>query len=186
MTDLRKLPHGRECAERWRPVRDWEGLYEVSDLGNVRSVARWVSCREGKRLSEGRILQPGKSLGKYWKVELSDGSRHASVHIHRLVAIAFVMGVGAHVRHLDGNGFNNCVDNLAWGSPAENEADKLRHGRRPIGEKHHNSRITEQHVRTIRSLHERGFTQLAIAAHLGLNRGVVGTVVRREGWTHVT
>jgi hypothetical protein len=174
-----------DTEERWRPVVGWESLYEVSNLGSVRSVARWVSCRDGRRLIEGRILKPAKSLGCYWRVVLCSGETQKSEHIHRLVAKAFVLGSGPLVRHLDGDGFNNRAENLAWGSFVDNESDKRRHGRTPRGEAHPNSKMTDGVVRQIRELHERGFSQLKIASSLGLNRGVVGVVVRGEGWTHV-
>lgn len=170
--------------ERWRPVMEWEGLYEVSNRGAVRSVARWVLCRDGRRLAEGKVLRPAMTSG-YWRVALSDGERRELQLVHRLVATAFIPGCGDVVRHLDGNGMNNDEANLAWGSYADNETDKLRHGRRPMGESHPNSKMTDGHVREIRSLHGRGFSQLKIASALGLNRGVVGVVVRGEGWTHV-
>lgn len=172
--------------ERWRPVSGWEGLYEVSSLGSVRSVARWVVCRKGRRLVEGRILDQRISLGLYWRVFLSDGKRQKGIHVHRLVAMAFVPGRGDVVRHLDGDGFNNHVENLAFGTHVDNERDKLIHGRRPMGEAHPNSKMTDAHVRAIREMHGRGLTQLRIAAALGLNRGVVGVVVRGQGWTHVS
>ena len=94
-------------------------------------------------------------------------------------------GIGEVVRHIDGDKGNSLPENLAWGSYKENEADKLRHGRRPMGEAHHNSKMKDGDVRKIRELHSRSFSQLKIAKALGLNRGVVGVVVRGEGWTHV-
>lgn len=174
-----------KAKELWRPVVGYEGRYEVSNKGEVRSVARWVACRGGRRISEGVILSKRVSVGHYWSVSLYRGSVMEKCLVHRLVAAAFIPGNGAVVRHLDGDGFNNAVDNLAWGSHADNEADKLRHGRRPMGEAHPNSKMTDGHVRAIREMHERGLSQLAIAKSLGLNRGVVGIVVRGEGWTHV-
>jgi hypothetical protein len=171
--------------ERWRPVRHFSGLYEVSNLGAVRSVAHWVPARDGHRLIEGRVLKQRKSVGLYWSVMLCNGPEERHAHVHRLVAEAFVAGTGKVVRHLDGDGFNNVASNLAWGSYADNEADKARHGRTPRGEAHPNSKMTDGHVKQIRELHARGFSQLAIAKALGLNRGVVGIVVRGEGWTHV-
>ena len=174
-----------KAKEVWRPVDGYEGLYEVSNMGEVRSVARWVSCRTGKRLSEGVILARRVSVGHYWSVSLSRNSKYEKCLVHRLVAKAFCPGSGVVVRHLDGDGFNNNASNLAWGSYEDNEADKLRHGRRPMGESHPNSKMTDGNVRTIRDMHKRVFSQLAIARDLGLNRGVVGIVVRGEGWTHV-
>ncbi len=179
------LPSAEENLERWRPVVNWEGKYEVSNCGRIRSVARWITTSKGNRLLEGRVLTPYKKYNGYFRVELCDGPRQESLDIHRLVAYAFVVGTGDVVRHLDGDSTNNSDSNLAWGTHADNEADKALHGRTPRGEAHPNSKMTDGHVRKIRELHERGFSQLKIAAALGLNRGVVGVVVRGEGWKHV-
>lgn len=177
-----------EPQERWRPVIGWEGMYEVSNTGFVRSVARWVAARGGRRLSEGKVLSPyvQEDTG-YHRVCLSDhkNGREEHANVHRLVALAFVPGTGAVVRHLDGNGSNNDASNLAWGSHADNEADKERHGRVPRGETHGMSVLNADLVRNIRELHQRGFSQLKIAAALNLNRGVIGNVVRGESWTHI-
>ncbi len=189
MKDLRKLARGKPCqiadeSERWRPVLEWEGLYEVSNLGRVRSISRWVAAREGKRLIEGRILKAQESLGMYWRVELTDGERIRSLHVHRLVALAFVIGTGDVVRHLDGDGFNNVDSNLAWGSHADNEADKDRHGRVPRGLQHGRAALTKDQLQAIRELHSRGFSQVKIAKATGTNRGTVGYVVRGETYVN--
>lgn len=184
MSTLTRLARGRDCQVRWRPVLGYEGLYEVSDSAEVRSVARWVQAREGKRLIEGRILKQ-QIRNTYFSVCLCNAQKEETLGVHRIVALAFIPGTGDVVRHLDGNPLNNAVENLAWGSFNDNEADKLRHGRRPMGEAHHNSKMKDGDVRKIRELHARGFSQLKIAAALNLNRGVVGVVVRGEGWNHV-
>ncbi len=175
-----------ESKERWRPVRDFEGFYEVSNMGRIRSLARWVSARDGKRLIEGKVIDGSKSRAGYQKVELCAGPNRRYCMIHQAVAEAFVPGNGVLVRHLDGDPSNNCAENLAWGSFKDNEDDKRRHGRVPVGERHPNAKLNDQVVRSIRRMSDQGFSQLRIAKELGLNRGVVGVVVRREGWTHVS
>jgi hypothetical protein len=173
-------------GERWRPIAGLEGLYEVSNHGRVRSVARWVAARKGRRLIEGRVLRPRVGTAGYQRVTLCNGPFQHFAHVHRIVAETFVPGKTHQiVRHLDGNPLNNHASNLAWGTYADNEADKARHGRRPIGESHPGAKMTDEHVRSIRDMHSRGFSQLAIAKELSLNRGVVGNVVRGEGWAHV-
>lgn len=175
-----------EENERWRPIIGFEGAYEVSNQGRVRSVARWVVCRNGKRLCDGALVRLRQyRSNKYWTAQLSKGGVSKDFFVHRLVATAFIPKTGEIVRHLDGNGLNNVEENLAWGSYKDNEADKLRHGRRLMGEAHGMSKITEASVRTIRDMHSNGFTQLRIAKELGIKRGTVGTVVRRECWGHV-
>lgn len=173
-----------EFMERWRPVINFEGLYEVSNFGRVRSVSRWVTFGKGRRLVEGAILR-FSIKGNYRNVCLCNQGIEKTKTVHRLVAEAFVPGEGEVVRHLDGNPLNNHAENLAWGSYADNEADKRAHGRTPLGEKHGNSKLTRKNVLAIREMHSRGITQLSIAAALGLGRGAVGCVIRGETWGHI-
>lgn len=115
-------------SEQWRPVRGWEGLYEVSDAGSVRSIPRpW----QHRRQDVPRILRFGSARGGYLTVTLSrPGERHAYT-VHRLVAEAFIgpKPEGWHTCHRDGDKTNNAVANLSYGTPSENEHDKVRHGR---------------------------------------------------------
>lgn len=171
-------------TEIWRMVSGFEGCYEISNLGRIRSVSRWVACRSGKRLIDGMILTPSCS-GDYLHIPLSDSGRGDDRLIHRMVAEAFVPGVGPIVRHLDGDNKNNAATNLAWGTYKDNEADKDRHGRLHRGTKSHRSILSEGQVKQIRVLSGRGFSQLSIAKTMKLNRGVVGCVVRGETYQDV-
>lgn len=109
-------------AERWRDVPGYEGLYQVSDMGNVRSARR--------RGSPGGLLRPGLSRG-YPIVSLSDSGEGRSWRVHQLVAAAFVGSrpEGMEVRHLNGVKTDCRVGNLSYGSASENAADVIRHGR---------------------------------------------------------
>jgi len=185
MSAITKLANGAPCMcleERWRPVQDFAGLYEVSNYGRVKSISRWVPIGQGKRLVEGRVLKPHIGTAGYPQLLLSDGDRQEDASVHKLVAQAFVAGVGKLVRHLDGNKLNATAQNLAWGSYEDNEADKRRHGRLPFGGRHRWSKINTAIARDIRAMSERGLSQLEIAAQTGINRGTVGAVVRGERW----
>lgn len=189
MANLRKEARGRECqveigTERWRPVIRFEGLYEVSNYGRVRSISRWVSIGKGKRLVEGRVLTHKLSNG-YPTVTLCAGNFEIKKHVHRILAEAFIPGTGDVVRHLDGDRENYSLVNLAWGSYSDNERDKKEHGRSLQGERHHQAKLTEEKVRAIREMYARGITQLIIAKSIGVGRGAVGCVVRGETWRHV-
>lgn len=174
-----------DIDERWRPVEKFEGLYEVSNLGRVRSVARWVTANLGVKLSEGRILAQRKSNAGYSTVCLCSAGEEKTSTVHRLVAIAFVPGTGECVRHLDGNKDNNCSSNLAWGTQKENIADKKRHGTHREGFNHPGVKTTPEEVKEIKALHKRGFSQMAISRELKVNRGTVGRIVRGEIWKEV-
>lgn len=195
MSAITKSAQGENCTinkglmmneydEKWRAINGYVGLYEVSNLGRVRSLCRTVKARDGEKIIDGKLLKPSLK-GSYLTVCLCNLNEETYLTIHRLVAKAFVMGFGDVVRHLDGNSLNNNHMNLAWGSHKENEADKKIHGTNINGEKHHNSVLNDELVRQIRKLYNEGHSQLKIAAFMSINRGTIGHVVRRESWAHV-
>ena len=98
--------------EIWKPIKGWEGLYEVSNLGNVKSF------HKGKEL----ILKPRKKPNGYLQVILQDNGIKKCVHIHRLVAQAFIPNPDnlPTVNHIDENKENNRVDNLEWMTTKDN------------------------------------------------------------------
>lgn len=117
--------------EVWRPVVGYEGIYEVSDQGRVRSVERLVTRSNGtvqKMPSLIRTLTPS-SFGHLWVTLRTPGTRrNRTVHSLILEAFAGPRPAGAVARHLNGNPSDNRVENLAWGTPKENGEDMTRHG----------------------------------------------------------
>ena len=108
------------AVEEWRPVVGYEGLYEVSNIGRVRSVSRWIHyiSKYGKPYKiwmEGRILTLKISNG-YCLAHLSHHGIAKHKTIHRIVAEAFIQNPDnlPEVNHKDENPKNNCVENLEW------------------------------------------------------------------------
>lgn len=113
--------------ENWKDIPGFEGRYQVSDLGRVRSLPRhhWVTSKRGlpfQRWKDGRVLKAGPHTSGYYMVQLIDEAGDLHPHlIHRLVALAFLpLQNGAHVNHKDGNKKNNCADNLEWATRSQN------------------------------------------------------------------
>lgn len=105
----------------WKPIPGFERLYEVSDAGHIRS------------LRSGLMLRPQRSNRDYLRVCLSNRNRQSWRSVHRLVAQAFLpnpQGLPV-VRHLDDDKTNNILENLAWGTYADNTQDAMRSGRHP-------------------------------------------------------
>jgi hypothetical protein len=107
-------------AEIWRAVVGFEGLYEVSSEGRVRSV------RAGREIAQAVNKETG-----YAAVCLYRSGKRKTLTVHRAVAGAFCPHSSVNqtvVRHLDGDQRNNHASNLAWGTQSDNEKDAVRHG----------------------------------------------------------
>ena len=103
--------------EEWRPIPGYEGLYEVSNLGRVRSVDRYVKSKgESYWLRKGKMLSPTKDKNGYLKVNLSCNGKHNIIRVHRLVTEAFLPNPDnlPEVNHKDEDKTNNRVENLEW------------------------------------------------------------------------
>ena len=101
--------------ELWKDIDGYEGLYQISNLGNVKSVQRIVTRGTNFIPINERILKTGDNDG-YKYVSLSKSGKSKTVWIHRLVAIAFIPNPNKLpcVNHIDENTHNNCVTNLEW------------------------------------------------------------------------
>lgn len=116
--------------EEWRPVFGFEGVYEVSDLGRVRSVDRVVTFPDGRRRrAPGRVLKPWIANG-YPKVGLKHQGQSKKLYVHDIVLTAFIgrRPDGAACCHGDGVRTNNRLENLRWGTFSENNYDLVAHG----------------------------------------------------------
>ena len=108
--------------EVWKPIEGYEGLYEVSSLGNVRSLDRRVKGKDGKIIRHiGLTLKPSSCRG-YLHVILNKDGHFKACTVHRLVANAFIPNADnkPQINHIDGDKANNRVDNLEWVTQSEN------------------------------------------------------------------
>ena len=109
--------------ERWKSVKNYEGLYEVSDCGRVRSLPHKTQGRVNCVMTfPSRVLKPQKKRNGYYQVALSKNGHKTWFAIHRLVAEAFLdkQGDNLQVNHKDCDKSNNKVSNLEWCTPQEN------------------------------------------------------------------
>ena len=116
--------------ELWKPIKDFEGLYEVSNFGKVKSCERTILCKDGKvKHYQAKELKP--SSGKYGRNQytLSKDGKKYSVRGYRLVAEAFLDNPFnlPEVNHKDGNNYNDRVDNLEWITHNDNVNHALEH-----------------------------------------------------------
>lgn len=172
-----------EPDEEWRDIPCYEGEYQVSNIGNVRSLDRILSkpnaVRGYPRAVKGKVLRPGNTNG-YLAVSLS-GEQH---YVHHLVALAFIgpRPEGLEVCHNNGIKSHNFQENLRYDTPVGNAADKCLHGTARFGESI--SHLKEDEVREIR----RRATfqpQREIAADFGISVNAVSQIIKRRRWGHL-
>lgn len=171
--------------EQWLVVPGWDGLYEVSDAGRVRSVAREGETTMGKRLYGGQTVKPIERSNGYLAVNLTSRGRRVQRLVHRIVLTAFVgeAADGQQACHGNGNRRDNRLTNLRWDSVAANHADKNEHGTSPRGSRNPNSKLSEEKVLALRRRYR---TNLAgMAAEFGVSRGAVEKVLYGQTWKHV-
>lgn len=164
------------AGEEWREVEGFP-RYLVSNLGRVFSTIR-----------AGRLLKPALTNTGYEYVSLmrSGGAKGEKLLVHRLVAKAFVSGVGEVVNHLDGDKRNNRDANLQWCSYAENNDHARDTGLTGnFGQTHYCAKLTEADVVAIRDRAASGEMHKVIASDFGVAREAVTKIVNRRTWRRV-
>jgi len=159
--------------------------YEVSELGHIR---RRLPNRRG--ILDTALRAPyRKSEDWYDQYDLYplEGER-VRTSAHQLVAEAFIGSKpfdDAQIRHLDGNKRNNRPSNLAWGTAAENAADKSLHGTLMLGDDHTNAKLSVDRVKEARRLASTGVYRKDIAKMFNVSRQTIDDAVNRKVWAHV-
>lgn len=123
--------------ENWKAIVGYEGYYEVSDLGRVRSLDRYI----GKRFYEGRLISTHFTKFGYERVELNKNNKAVKYTVHSLVAKAFIIKPESDevldVCHGPNGKKDNSIGNLRWDTKSNNELDKQRDGTNPLVNKTH-------------------------------------------------
>jgi len=166
-------------AERWLPMVDYEGWYDISDHGRVKRV------RIGNNTFIGRILKPRPQKAGYLTIVVHKNSVRATYLIHRLVAAAFIGPCpdGKQVNHIDGDKTNNRRENLEYVTSSENALHACKIGLmiNHVGEEHGMSKLTEDNVHEIRKLLGT-MTHKEIAERFNVSRPTISSIARGDTW----
>ena len=177
--------------EQRKDVVGYEGLYQVSDTGQVRSLDR-VDGRG--RHWKGRVLAQSINTSGYLCVNLSIDGKQTLKYIHRLVAEAFIPNPDnrPQVNHMDGNKQNNHVSNLEWATAKENMRHATETGLRDYewmkGTKHPKAKLTDDDVRFIRhnyKSHDKQFGGKQLMEKFGISKNTLHAVLIGKTWTHI-
>lgn len=166
-------------SEVWLPIPNYEGLYEVSNFGRI------ISHKSGKpKLLKGG---PGTCPMRYRRVTLRDTNGCPSVRYIHIVVLETFIGprpAGMWGLHDDGVVENCRLDNLHWGTPAENSADRVRHGRTFVGEHNPNQRLTHREVAAIRAAYRgRAVRQRDLARRFGVSQAHISRIILKASWS---
>jgi hypothetical protein len=178
--------------EIWKSLKEiveYGDYYEVSNMGNVRSVDRMVDNRKGVYLKKGSDLKQTPSSKGYLNVGLHFDGKIKRYRVHKLVAMVFIPNPEEKpfVNHIDGNKENNCVSNLEWCTHKENVQHSFETSLNPTkGEGNIHAKLTEHDVVEIRKLYKTGeYTHRQLAQMFNVNHSSIGTLLRGKSWKHV-
>ncbi len=187
-------------AENWRPISGFPD-YQVSDLGQVRSLPRICDRGYSSMGSSGPLRVGGRELSGrparrkdndwYVVVCLRENKKRCYAYVHRLVLTAFVgpCPEGMEGCHNDGDRTNNKLENLRWDTRGNNIRDAVRHGTwghpRPIGSAHPRARVTENDVIKIRAIPFRRGVNVSLAREYGVSVDLICGIRTKRFWKHV-
>jgi hypothetical protein len=172
-------------GEIWKAIPGFEGRYEISNLGRVKSLPRSGTKGGIRKLRSNQV---------YLRVYFHGTKGMASMvekYIHRLVAEAFVPNPEdkPEVNHKNGIKSQNNAENLEWVTKSENILHSYRVlGRKPVkcrGSKSGRAKLTEQQIPEIRRFLKLGFTNARIGSMFGVSENTISFIKNRKSWTHV-
>ena len=166
-------------SKEWAPIEHYEGIYRVSNFGDVHNLQR------------NRYLKPRNERSGYLGFYLSKDGKKEHHMVHRLVLHAFgppQPSTRHQCNHIDGDKLNNHISNLEWVTPSENRKHAFDIGINvpARGEQVSSSRLTETQVKRIRRVYAQGLqTQAALARYYQVHYMTIWNIIHRKNWKHI-
>lgn len=176
--------------EIWKDIEGYEDLYQVSNLGRVRSFNKYVVLRNGelKKLND-KILKPRSDKKLYPRYSLYKNKSSKSFKAHRLVAIHFIPNPEnkLEVNHIDGNKKNNHCINLEWVTASENQKHAYKNKLRipKFGMDHPMSTFKDDDVFSIRYKYSNKYTLKKLSMEYNVSITTISNIVRKKVWKHI-
>lgn len=175
--------------EFWKDIPGYKGLYQASNRGRLRSLARVVKKSNGSTQTiESRILKTPPDSEGYLQCTLFKGGVRWHPRLHQVISRTFrgKCPVGMEVCHKNGIKADCTANNLNHGTPLTNGADKVRHGRSVRGEQSHCHKLKKIDVIAIRQAYAQGgVTQKELGSLYGVSNTTIHDVVRGNKWSWV-
>lgn len=181
-----KLKTQEEIEERWLPIKEYSGVYEVSDMGRVRSIDRSITTSNSEtKFVHGKIIRVSKNPHGYSVVKLSRNGTVKHYQVHRLVLLSFLGRENSKTvaNHKNSNRNDNRLTNLEWVTQAQNMRHMVESGRSLKGEKNKSAKLTPCEVEKIKSYYKKGTeTHRSIAKKFNVSHNCIGLILRGETW----
>ena len=175
----KKINEMQSYKEIWKDVPEYEGLYQVSNLGRVKSIPRTYKNRNYK----GRVLAPTNARG-YLHVLFSVNTTRKTMKVHRLVALAFLGSSDLYVNHINGVKTDNRLENLEYCTSQENMNHAVKMGVIKRGVEVNTNKLTENEAKAIKYGHS-GMLQKEIAKLYGVTSTLVSLIRLGKTWKHI-
>ncbi|MEO0849205.1 MAG: NUMOD4 domain-containing protein [Cyanobacteria bacterium J06648_1] len=185
----------RYAPEVFADIRGYEGYYQVSNYGKVRSLDRVIKEKTGKTQTlKGRVLKLRINPGGYYYIGLGKNGTKATFAIHQLVAQVFLDNPENKpiVNHIDGKKLNNSVANLEWATYSENLKHAYKTGLRQavqieaVGSKNYKRKLKPEQVIEIKRLLATGnLTHKEIAIRFSVARSTITEIKSGKRWNHL-
>ncbi len=180
-----KLKDMAKVKEIWLDIIGFDGYYQISNKGRLKSLPRWGSPKTN-------ILETANNGKGYLITAIGYKRKLKSFVIHRLVAIYFVVNPDPinykEINHIDGNKKNNHASNLEWSSRSKNVQHAFDTGLKfgYKGSKHPKSILNEEQVLLIRSKHVfRKYSHVTLAKEFSVSKSTIKHILARESWKHI-
>lgn len=172
--------------EEWKDIKEYEGLYQVSSLGNIKSIDRSVERSTSVMKLKSKPISQYIGNRGYPMVSLCKNGESKRYLVHRIVAIAFIPNPlnKAYVNHIDGNKQNSNLENLEWSTPTENSIHAHENGLANVGrgERHQSAKLTVDKVKYIRGSSK---TVRELSLMFNVSKQAIRDVKMKRSWKHV-
>lgn len=177
----------------WRPVEGYEGIYEVSSAGEVKSLPRLKYCgHKGSPPQKvlGRTLKISEDRLGYSRVKLSKDGTSNLKYLHRIIASAFIEPIAGktEVNHIDGDKSNNALKNLEWVNRSENMKHNFSIGisQARRGDDNNKAKLSWDSVKKIRKLYSDGVSQKDLSEKFEVTIANISCIVNHKTWKEIS